>query len=107
VEAHIDLQSEIPNETGLNLYRILQELINNTMKHAHASKINIELSQVRTEYISFIYEDNGNGFSISQVNRRGMGIRNIRARVEKMNGQVTFGEKSSTGFSSTFEIPLP
>lgn len=106
IETHIDLQSEIPNEIGLNLYRVLQELINNTMKHACASKINIDLSQVKTEYISLIYEDNGTGFAISEVRHRGMGLRNIQARVDKMNGQVTFGEKSKTGFSAAFEIPL-
>lgn len=106
IEAHIDLQGEMSNETGMNLYRILQELINNTLRHARASKINIDLTQISKECISFIYEDNGIGFASTDKNRRGMGLRNIHARVEKLNGHVTFGEKSRTGFSAAFEIPL-
>ncbi len=105
IESHIDIQDEISHETSFNLYRIIQELINNTLKHARASKITIDLTQLNKECISFIYEDNGVGFSVAD-DHRGMGLRNIYARAEKIRAHYTFGEKSKSGFSAAFEIPL-
>lgn len=106
VEAFIELNGEIANEVSLNIYRIVQELVNNTMKHAKASKINIDITQINKEYISFIYEDNGIGFAVEEKTHNGMGMRNINARAEKLNAIVTFGRKTKTGFTAVFEIPI-
>ena len=102
----IDFQSSLPYETSINLYRILQELLNNTLKHAHASLVTLEIAEVNSTYISFIYEDNGVGFSMDALNQKGMGLRNIRARVEKLNGEISFEKKPTNGFSVVIEIPI-
>jgi signal transduction histidine kinase len=106
VEANIDIDRELPTEAGLNVYRIIQELINNTLKHAKASRINIDISPISNEYISFIYEDNGTGFSLEDGQKKGMGLRNLAARAEKLNAHLTFGEEAKSGFSVALEIPL-
>lgn len=106
VEANVDIQAELSYETTLNVYRILQELINNTLKHARATRISIDISQINNQCLSVIYEDNGIGFVMNEVNKKGMGIRNIMARVEKLNAQITTGEGSGLGFSLALEIPL-
>lgn len=105
VEANIELSSELSNESSLNLYRILQELVNNTLKHAHATKITIDISQISHDHISMIYEDNGIGFHPGERAHKGMGLRNIMARAEKLNAQINFGEQTGSGFSVAFEIP--
>lgn len=104
-EAIIELPADLPGELSINLYRILQELINNTLKHAQATIITLDVTTVN-EMLSFIYEDNGVGFSLSNLSQKGMGLRNITARVEKLNGQISFERKPTNGFSTVIEIPL-
>ena len=107
VESNIEDIKPLQTEASLNVYRIVQELINNTLKHARATRITIDLSQVSNEYISLIYEDNGIGLGHSDSSKKGMGLRNIQARVEMLNATMAFGDGSSSGFSVSFEIPCP
>jgi signal transduction histidine kinase len=104
--ANVDLSENPTNEIGLNMYRVLQELINNTLKHAHAKTITLDISQVNDEYISFIYEDDGIGLKKDVQHSAGMGLRNIVARIEKLQGTISFEEKPTRGFSVVIEIPL-
>jgi len=105
VSFHADLPEAVNQDISINLYRIIQELINNTLKHAHATKINIELIQVNVEYISLIYEDNGIGFDkITKVN--GIGLTNIASRTEATGGVLTIDSKKDKGSSFIIEIPL-
>lgn len=105
IEAHVDLHKELPTESSINLYRIIQELVNNTLKHARASRAHIEISPISSNALSFIYEDNGIGFSFENANNKGMGLRNLSARAEKLNAQIAFGEYNKNGFSISLEIP--
>jgi signal transduction histidine kinase len=105
IETHIELQGELNYQITFNLYRIIQELINNTLKHASASVIRIHLTEVGKEYISFIYEDNGIGITSTKPSK-GLGLRSIFLRVEKLNGQISLGTENGKGFSATIEIPL-
>lgn len=104
VNGGISFDNEIENEVALNLYRIIQELLNNTMKHARATSITIDLSKIKEEYISLIYEDNGIGFDTQKISA-GMGLKNIRTRVENMSGDISI-ESNAKGVSFIIEIPL-
>lgn len=105
IESNIETIRPLQTEASVNVYRIVQELINNTLKHARATRISIDLSQISNEYISLIYEDNGIGFALNDGHKKGMGWRNVQARVEKLNAIMTLGDGSSSGFSVAFEIP--
>lgn len=94
--------SQITNHQGTNLFRICQELINNTLKHASAKKIRITLSEF-DEFISLFYFDDGIGFNVNQV-KLGSGIINIKERVEICNGKIEIHSKKG---NTTFEIELP
>lgn len=94
--------SNITNHQAINLFRINQELINNSLKHATAKNIRITLSEF-DEFISLFYFDDGIGFDISTV-KLGLGIINIKERVEICNGEITI---NATAGSTTFEIELP
>ena len=89
-------------ETGL--YRITQELLNNTLKHAEATEITISVIS-SGKSISFFYSDNGRGFDYVKA-KRGLGIGNIRSRVAVLEGQMKWFTKPSEGLEVTIEIPI-
>ncbi|GIZ08113.1 sensor histidine kinase [Flavobacterium sp. UMI-01] len=94
--------SNITNHQAINLFRICQELINNSLKHAQAKNIRITLSEF-DEFISLFYFDDGIGFNIKTV-KLGLGISNIKERVEICNGKITI---DATPGNTSFEIELP
>lgn len=87
----------------LQVYRIIQEGINNIVRHAGASYAGIHLSR-REDRISLILSDNGKGFSINGL-KRGMGLYSISNRVKLLKGQLNL--KSQAGEGTTIEIHFP
>lgn len=84
----IKLSTEKPDftlspATGLHLYRICQEGINNVLKYAHATELHIEL---KTDEL--IIRDNGHGFDLTQVNK-GYGLNNMKSRTEEIGGTLS------------------
>lgn len=94
--------SVIPNELAANLFRIIQELLNNTIKHSSANKIIITLSEFE-DFISLYYFDNGGGFDLNTV-KLGSGITNIKERVKIFNGKI---EVEANNGNAIFEIEIP
>ena len=94
--------SNITNHQAINLFRISQELINNSLKHSNAKNIRITLSEF-DEFISLFYYDDGIGFDINTV-KLGLGIINIKERVAICNGTITI---NATPGNTSFEIELP
>ncbi|MEI7980253.1 MAG: PAS domain-containing protein [Bacteroidota bacterium] len=92
----INLQSNLngvrfKKETELHLYRIVSELINNTLKHAEASAATVQLD-LTDDWLTMIYADNGKGYSVSKIQEetRGIGLHNIMHRVNLFDGQIEF-----------------
>ena len=106
----IDFDSSIdqfnpPPATALALYRILQELTTNTLKHARASMIQIKLKGNDKEYIMH-YEDNGVGFDLSATQARsGLGFKNIESRVGMIKGKINYATSPEKGFLCELVIP--
>ncbi|MCB4807266.1 histidine kinase [Tamlana sp. 62-3] len=94
--------SKITKNQQINIFRITQELINNTIKHAQAKHIRITLSEF-DDFISLFYFDDGIGFNLNHVTL-GSGITNIKERVDICNGEVNINSKAG---NTTFEIELP
>jgi len=89
-----------------NIYRILQEIVNNILKHANATEINFSLGQTK-DSIRMIVKDNGVGFDVkSEKPRIGIGLNNIKYRVALLNGQITIHSDLNVGTTITIEIPL-
>jgi two-component system NarL family sensor kinase len=93
--------SLISKEQEINIFRIVQELINNSIKHSKATKIRISLTEF-DNFLSLYYFDNGTGFDLNKVNL-GSGIKNIKERVEIFDGTLQI---ESTG-KTIFEIEMP
>jgi signal transduction histidine kinase len=94
--------SNITDHQAINLLRISQELLNNSLKHSKAKNIRITLSEF-DEFISLFYFDDGVGFDISTV-KLGSGITNIKERVDICNGTIMINALPG---NTTFEIELP
>jgi PAS domain S-box-containing protein len=109
VHFHCTLPSERYSNTIENsFYRILKELINNTLKHSSANKIDIILEE-KGQQLNLQYTDNGKGFNMEKLGKRmitGMGISNIISRVKSMNGVYDLDSKVNSGFTFQASIPL-
>jgi len=99
------LQKRLALEVERNIYHIALELINNTIKHAHAKNISLQISQAENE-INVFYEDDGQGFDVQNVVDSGMGMRSIYARVNTINGAVYFNSKPGSGINVVMTIPV-
>ncbi|MBU8893105.1 MAG: PAS domain S-box protein [Bacteroidales bacterium] len=86
------------------IYRIIIELINNTLKHAYAEKI--EISIVHNRNIKIVYTDNGIGFNLQNImdEKKGNGLINIFNRLKSINAQYTFNSNPDIGIHFAFEI---
>ncbi|WP_103863750.1 tetratricopeptide repeat-containing sensor histidine kinase [Aquimarina sp. I32.4] len=89
------LQSEI--------FKIIQELITNTIKHAKASSIELQLNLVEN-VLNVLFEDNGVGFNIKN-NGSGIGFENIKSRLEKVSGSLHIDSRIHRGTIIDIEIP--
>ena len=98
------LPERLPAEIETGLYRVTQELMNNTLKHADAKKITIRVHQ-DDDLIHFDYFDDGKGFSYNQA-KQGLGIGNIESRVAVLRGQIVWTPKIGEGNAVFIQIPV-
>jgi signal transduction histidine kinase/tetratricopeptide (TPR) repeat protein len=88
------------------LYRVILELINNTLKHAHAKKISIEIKE-KNNNLFVNYSDDGIGFEITSFDEKhGMGLNNIKNRINSLNGNCVFYSKPDNGFNAEITVDL-
>lgn len=95
----------VSKENELNVYRILQELLNNTLKHASATYISIVFTN-ETSYFTIVYQDDGVGFDESTVQqKKGIGLKNIESRLSALSGK-SYYEKVAKGIKLIIQIPI-
>ena len=99
---HQDIDQRLPRNVEITLYRITQELINNVIKHSKADEVNIQLFKTENEVI-YMVEDNGTGFVSDK--KEGIGLKNIKSRIDLIKGIVNFNSEK-TGALTTIKIPL-
>ncbi|MBL7728702.1 MAG: tetratricopeptide repeat protein [Dinghuibacter sp.] len=109
VEAALTLDSEhsvtgLPGATALNLYRVLSELVNNTVKHAKAGQIAIEISRQGNE-LFIRYKDDGMGMEQPKV-QKGIGLHNIESRLDIMGADYQMITSAGNGFDISMRIPV-
>lgn len=103
ISSNIDTQ-RYKDSIEVTLFRMCCELINNTQKHAFASKISISLSD-NTDTLELKYEDNGIGFN-SKYEKYGMGLTNIVSRVKSLNGSIELHSALNNGFNVCIKLPI-
>ena len=86
------------------MFRIIQELVSNAIKHAEASEINVQISN-RYEVIQITIEDDGKGYDKDRKETKGIGLSNIQSRVDYLNASLDV-ISNSNGTSYTIDIDL-
>ncbi|MBL7760730.1 MAG: sensor histidine kinase [Sediminibacterium sp.] len=100
------LNNSIPAHIESVLYRVIQETVNNALKHAAASELDISIHQ-EADAIDVMIEDNGKGFNINQLPEdAGIGLQNIRSRIGYLRGTVEWNTAPGKGTVVAIYIPL-
>ena len=87
------------------LYRVVCELINNSLKHASATNIKVSLREV-SGLLVVEYSDNGIGFNYSDVASSGMGLSNIRSRISSLNGKLELDSSVGKGMRAKVAVSI-
>jgi two-component system, NarL family, sensor kinase len=98
---------QLEQQMEINLYRVVQEIVHNTVKHAKADWLIIKLS-IDNDRLFLMTSDNGVGFDFFSNSRdnSGLGLRNLQSRAEVMGGELSCSSESGKGTTYTIEIPL-
>lgn len=100
------LNERLDSNTEIVLYRVIQECVNNVIKHAGASRLDIQLDRDATE-ISVTVEDNGKGFDTTDKEKfEGIGLKNILTRLAYLKGTADFSSSPGKGTLVAIYVPL-
>lgn len=104
---HFEVKSELNEKITVNVYRILVELINNTIKYADADTAIIKMFE-QENYLQVYFEHNGKGFNLEKVikNSKGMGLNNLFNRVNALRGAIDYQTDEDADLKVTILIPL-
>ncbi|WP_176829843.1 sensor histidine kinase [Tenacibaculum sp. MAR_2009_124] len=94
----------LEKEYKTNLQRIIQELLQNTLKHAKATKVKLSVKRSKND-VYLKYKDNGVGFNMNN-HANGIGLKNIKSRVEKLHGESSIFSKPEKGINVEIKLPL-
>jgi signal transduction histidine kinase len=85
------------------LYRVVCELVNNSLKHSACNRIVLELNKVGKNIV-IDYRDNGKGFNLEEVESVGMGLSNIASRINSLNGEFDIRSSKGKGMTATVKV---
>jgi len=107
VEHENDLEEvELPEKTSLALFRVLTQLVDNTLKHANATEIKM-IFGIHEADLSIAYQDNGKGFDMEVLHQRsGIGMQNIQSRLQMINAAYLIQSSIGDGFKLNINYPL-
>ncbi len=100
---YYEMPVKIDKMISLSIYRVIQELLNNSLKHANANEILIQINTEEDELV-IQYEDDGVGFDQENLVRKGMGLENIKSRINYMHGSISIDSQSGSGISVLIRI---
>lgn len=97
----------LPKEKAINIYRIIQEIVHNTIKHSGATQLTIELKAEQGKLI-LMTRDNGKGFNYRSAvtESTGLGLRSVVSRNDVMKGDIFIESQPGKGTGYTIEIPV-
>jgi signal transduction histidine kinase len=94
----------VPNSVKINLYRIIQESLQNINKYANADAIRVEIK--KEEGVLFLaIRDDGVGFNVNKA-KKGIGLMNIRSRIDECLGTLDIKSKAGEGTVITITVPI-
>ncbi len=102
-DIHNDVQ--LSSKQAINLYRILQEIVNNAIKHANAKDISVSISQIENE-LQIKISDNGIGFDYESKKKISFGLTNIQNRIQEINGNLEVESNQTKGTNYSIKVKL-
>ncbi|WP_422005341.1 sensor histidine kinase [Roseivirga pacifica] len=105
----VDIQFEhsydypLSQKHELSVYRVVQELLTNGLRHAEASAINVDLN-AQPHLFSLTYSDNGKGISSSDIEKKGLGLKNMESRVNALKGKLKITNPEEGGVMIHIQI---
>ncbi|APG65519.1 hypothetical protein LPB136_09175 [Tenacibaculum todarodis] len=104
VNYDIDKNMSFSSLVGMNIFRVIQEAINNSLKYAEATKIEVQL-QKTNNFFEAIIKDNGVGFNIKSIDL-GNGLSNMEKRMSEINGKVKINSEEKKGTKILISVVL-
>lgn len=101
---HLEAQYEII------IYRIVQELVSNVLKHSEATELSIQLTCFDEESLmNIIVQDNGKGFDVEEQSDSGsgMGLKSLREMITDLHGEIRFDSNNNSGTTVDIDLPIP
>jgi PAS domain S-box-containing protein len=106
VQFRSDLSGNLPLDIGLPLFRVLQETVNNAVKHSGEKRIEVQLREDSGE-IHLIVRDSGKGFDVeTALQGKGLGLTSMRERVRLVNGTIVIESRPAGGTNIHVRVPL-
>ena len=102
--ASFGMSERFDRATEISLYRVVQEIISNVLKHARATVVEVNLTR-NHDSLNILIEDNGIGFDPSK-STGGLGLKSIESRVESLNGTIVFDSAPGRGTTVSIDIEL-
>jgi signal transduction histidine kinase len=102
---HVGMEAGVPDSLATGLYRIVQELVGNIIKHAHATAVEVQLLRNKG-HVVLIVQDNGRGL-VRTEGAVGLGLMNIADRARAMGGTFSIEGGPGRGTVATIRVPLP
>ena len=100
------LKERLDSKTEHNIYRMVQELVNNVIKHAQAKNITIQVNRFEHS-INIMVEDDGRGFDAEKVRQApGIGMQNIASRLHGLDGKIEIDSSPGRGTTVSIDIPV-
>lgn len=98
------MENRLEQSTEIVLYRVVQELLNNTIKHANATESHVQISR-NGNTVSLTVEDDGKGFDVDSIKKNGIGLSNIQHRVDYLNGKMDIkSDEKGTSIHIEFDV---
>jgi PAS domain S-box-containing protein len=103
-----EFNQKLKEDSEISIYRVISELLNNTVKHAGATEVEIIFKSIN-EKLNIIYSDNGKGFDFEKTiteNTKGLGLQNIVSRINSLNGTYKVSSEPNKGFIIKTEVVI-
>jgi two-component system sensor histidine kinase DegS len=102
---NIGLERRLPTKYEVALFRMIQESVQNALKHANACEIRVRL-EITNSSVTVLIKDNGVGFDITEKKPESFGMIGMRERVDLLEGEITFDSKKGKGTAVLIRVPL-
>lgn len=100
------LKNRLDFKIELNIFRTLQELVHNVIKHAEARTVTIQVNRFK-DMVNLMVEDDGQGFDVEKIKEKpGLGLQSVAARVHDLNGVMQIDSRPGKGTTVSIDIPV-